>query len=123
MPQREGTASSRAVSLYKQSSARLKAVPSRSIKCLLLNFSQHLCPKQSLVYPMEALGHPRPQQLVVEDLKQVVHDEPHRLLRGHPLQMIEAGKIYRTGECSQSPLTPQIEIKIEVTDSQLAQVP
>src|SRR6266851_1629875 len=91
------------------------------ISRLLLGFAQDFRLKQSLIYAMESLGHARPQQLVVEDLEQVVHDEPDGFFRGHPLQMIEAGKIYGTRKGPQSSLPSQIEIKVEIADGQLAQ--
>ena len=69
---------------------------------------------------MQSLAHTRPQQFVMMDFEEVVHDEPDRLFRGHPLQMIEAGQVYGPGKCTQSPLPPQIEIKIEIRHGEFA---
>ena len=65
---------------------------------------------------------PGPQQFVVKDVEQVIDDEPYRLFRGHPMQVVETGEVYRAGKRPQRPLPPQIEIKIEIADGQLAQV-
>ena len=70
---------------------------------------------------MQALGHTGPQQFVMVDFEQVIHDKPNGLLRRHPLQMIETVQVYRARECTHGSLAPEIEIQIEVAHGQFAQ--
>src|SRR5438128_6081751 len=48
-------------------------------------------------------------------------DEPHRFVRGHPMEMIEARQINRPRVAPQGSLESQIEISIEVAHRELAQ--
>ena len=72
---------------------------------------------------MQLLGHTRPQQFVMGDFEQIVHDEPDGFRAGHPMQMIEAGEVYRPRKCTQSALPTQVEIKIEIAKGKFAQGP
>ena len=69
---------------------------------------------------MEAFGNVTRQKFVVVDLKQILHDEPERLFRSHPVPVIETGQIHWKGKRAQRAFTAQIAVKIEVTHCQLA---
>ena len=70
---------------------------------------------------MQSLGHTRPQQFVVVDFEQVIHDKPNGFLCGHPLQMVEPAQVYRARECTHGSLAPEIEIQIEITHGEFAE--
>jgi hypothetical protein len=49
------------------------------------------------------------------DVEQVIHDEPYRLVGGHPVLAIEAFQIDRDRKSPQRALPPQIDVNIEIT--------
>ena len=57
----------------------------------------------------------------MRDLAKMFGDEPHRFVRSHPIEMIEACQIHWPGIAPQSALESQIEINIEVAHRELAQ--
>src|SRR5713226_991800 len=104
----------------KARSSRRKDDHKRRLRLLFLPVHA-LRPEQSFIHAVQALSHAGPQQLVVVDLKKVVHDEPDGLLSGHPLQMIEAGEVYGARKGTHGSLPSQVEIEVEVAHGQFAQ--
>src|SRR5207249_342388 len=87
----------------------------------LLRSSEAAGLERPVVEPMQISHHGGSDQPVMMDGKQVFGDKPQWLISSHPVAMVEASEIYRTRECPQRALAPQIEIPVEVAHRQLAQ--
>src|SRR6266567_5108979 len=70
---------------------------------------------------MQISHHGGSDQPVMMNREQILGDKPQWLVGSHPVAMIEASEIYWARECAQRALSPQIEIRVEVTHRQLAQ--
>src|SRR5206468_12206698 len=77
--------------------------------------------ERSLVQSSQALCHRWPQKRGVRDREQVLRDEPHLSVSGHPLEIVESREIHGSRERAERSLAPEIEVRVEVTHGQLAQ--
>src|SRR5258706_13147493 len=77
--------------------------------------------ERAFVQAREAFRHGRSHERGVRDREQLLRDEPHFFLGGHPFQIVETRKIHRTRERAQRSVAPEIEIGVEVAHHQLAQ--
>ena len=79
------------------------------------------CLERSLVQSSQAFRHRRPQQRCVRDREQVLGDEPHLFLGGHPIEIVESHEIHRPRERAERSLAPKVEVRVEVAHHKLAQ--
>src|SRR5215469_7675097 len=86
-----------------------------------VGFSQALGPEQPLVDAMQPLLLRFGQQGIVLDVKQMVDDEPYRLVGGHPILVVETFQVYGQRITSQGAFTPKVKVSVEITQRQFAQ--
>src|SRR5437016_4044499 len=79
------------------------------------------CLERARVEPMDISAHPGFEQRAVGDGEQVLGDEPDILLRGHPVAGVEAPQVDGVRVRPQRAIAPQIEVRLEVAQGELAQ--
>src|SRR5919201_3817843 len=77
--------------------------------------------ERALPDTVKALCHRRPKQRGMRNREQVLGNEPHILLRCHPLESIEPGEVHRARERPQCPIPTKVEVHVEIADRELAQ--
>ena len=82
--------------------------------------TDHFAGNTARIEAGEIFFHARCEERNVRDLAKMFGDEPDRLVGRHPIQMVEARKVYRTRIAAQRALESQIEISIEIAHRQLA---
>src|SRR4051794_28438128 len=112
--------------LVPQSSAKLWLTSAQCVSQIRLPpsfmcLSQALSLKEPLVHAVQPLLLCFREQRIMLYIEQVIDDEPYRLRSGHPVLGIEPFQVHGNRIPPQRPLTPQIEVNIEVAQCQLAQ--
>src|SRR5437764_1200734 len=87
----------------------------------LSSMANNFAPNGSSVDPREIFHLGRPQKRLVRNVAKIIRHHPDIFLRCHPLVAIEAGEIYGARVAAQGAFTAQVEINVEVTQSQFAQ--
>ena len=77
--------------------------------------------KQAFVHAMQAFRHRWGNQRIVLYFEQMVDDEPHRFVGGHPVLAIESFQVYRHRKPPKRTLSPQIEVDVEIAQRQFTQ--
>src|SRR6266545_894533 len=88
----------------------------RNTRELFFSVADHFAPDGALIDAGQPFFHCRCEQRNVWDFAEIFGDEPDRLFRGHPVQMIEPRQIHRPRISSQGPFAAQVEINIEITN-------
>src|SRR6267154_6524201 len=97
---------------FLEDSGFLKDAPTFLLALRFISLAQNFSLKQAFVHAMQAFRHGWRDQRVVSDVKQVIHEEPYRLVGGHPVLAIEAFQIHWHGKTSQRARAPQVDVGI-----------